>query len=370
MSKRSDQVNPVPFEVETLGVRARLYTLLSAGALLLGAVMAHPSAEAADVETLREEAQAVADRVTDLERRLSDLERRREELAAAVGTSSARIGALELRLDQAERSVDAAREIIEERAVEVYKSSITGHDLEMLLSAQNMHELEVIAQVQAAAAHADDSALEDFEQRAEQAELTQDELETRKARLLASEQEVASLEEEIAGSLDTRRAVLAELSEDIEALQAAAEQAAREAREQAERDATHPVIPSGLPAPTGDLAARLVGTGPTNSIPDLFTTTGVTFEGEASWYGPGFEGNLTANGDVYDSSLFTAASKTLPLNTYLYIEYKGRGCVVLVNDRGPYVGERILDLSRGTAQAIGMEHAGIGWVTAEILVRN
>ena len=355
----------MPCGVENLGVRTRLYPLLAAGVLLLGAVTVHPSAEAADAETLRARAQAVADRVTELERRLRDLQGRRERLALEVGASSAQIGILEIRLNEAERSVIAAKSIVEERAVEVYKSSITGHDIEMLLSAQNMHELEVIAEVQAAAAQADASALDDFQERATRAETTQGELEARKARLLAAEQEVVELEEEIAGSLDIRRDVLKDLSDEIEALQAEALRAARQARKTVD-----PTIPSNLPAPTGDLAARLVGTGPTDAIPDLFTTTGVTFEGEASWYGPGFEGNLTANGDVYDSSLFTAASKTLPLNTYLYIEYEGRGCVVLVNDRGPYVGERILDLSRGTARAIGMEHAGVGWVSAEILVRG
>jgi peptidoglycan hydrolase CwlO-like protein len=330
----------------------------------------NPSAEAADIETLRERAQRVADRVTELEHRLSDLGERKDALAARIGDSSAQIGMLELQLNDAERSMDAARDIVEERAVEVYKSSIVGEDLEKLLSASDLYELELIAEVQAAAAQADDSALEDLQETAGAAEAAQSGLEERKSTLLAAQAEVTALEAEIDGGLEERQEALAELSGEIEALQAEARRAAQEAARAAERDATTPTVPSGLPAPTGDLAARLEGTGPTDSIPDLFTTTGVAFEGEASWYGPGFEGNLTANGDVYDSSLFTAASKTLPLNTYLYIEYEGRGCIVLVNDRGPYVGNRILDLSRGTAAAIGMEHAGIGWVRAEILVRN
>jgi rare lipoprotein A (peptidoglycan hydrolase) len=187
--------------------------------------------------------------------------------------------------------------------------------------------------------------------------------------LLRARQEAETIEGEIAGSLEQRRAALADLSTEIEELKAEAARAAREAEQRTSDGADPTPVVSGLPAPTGALAARLVGTGPSDGVPDLFTSTAVTFEGQASWYGPGFEGNLTANGDVYDSSLYTAASKTLPLNTYLYVEYNGRGCVVLVNDRGPYVGERILDLSRGTAAAIGMEHAGVGWVTAEILVR-
>ena len=350
-------------------MKARWGALACLAALTTAAVAANPSAEAADIRSLRERAQDVADRVTDLERRLSDLDQRKERLAQEIGNSTLGIAVLEIELGKVERSLTAARSVIEERAVEVYKSSVTGEDIEKLLSAQDFHEMELIAQVQTAAARAEDTALEDYEKAAVEAEDKQDDLETRKSKLLAAQAEVDAIENEIAASLEDRQSALADLSEEIEELKEEAERAAREAAREAAESAGTPVLPSNLPAPTGDLAARLEGTGPTNSIPDLFTTTGVTFEGQASWYGPGFEGNLTANGDVYDSSLFTAASKTLPLNTYLYIEYNGRGCVVLVNDRGPYVGDRILDLSRGTAAAIGMEHAGVGWVTAEILVR-
>lgn len=348
-------------------MKARWSAILCVTALLGAIAVANPRAEAADVETLREQAQAVADRVTSLERRLSELENRKERLAQEVDDSSQAIGILEVQLGEVEDSLGEARSTIEARAVEVYKSSITGEDIEKLLSAQNLHELELIAEVQAAAATADDIALQEFERVAAAAEGKQNVLDRRKSVLLAAQQEVATIEEEMAGSLAERRGALADLSDEIEELKKEAARAAR--RTTTGTDGTPTIFPD-LPAPTGDLAARLVGTGPTKGIPDLFGSTGVTFEGQASWYGPGFEGNLTANGDVYDSSLYTAASKTLPLNTYLYIEYQGRGCVVLVNDRGPYWGERILDLSRGTAAAIGMERAGVGWVEAEILVRN
>jgi rare lipoprotein A len=58
----------------------------------------------------------------------------------------------------------------------------------------------------------------------------------------------------------------------------------------------------------------------------------------------------------------TAASKDLPLGTHIFVSYNGKGVVVLVNDRGPYVGGRVLDLSAGAARAIGL--SGVGWVTA------
>ncbi|MQB00952.1 MAG: septal ring lytic transglycosylase RlpA family protein [Actinobacteria bacterium] len=129
----------------------------------------------------------------------------------------------------------------------------------------------------------------------------------------------------------------------------------------------------GARRPTGEpdreLLEKLTGAGPSLRIPDGFIGTGVIFEGLASWYGPGFEGNSTANGDKFDSRLYTAASKELPLGTWLHIRHEGKGVVVLVNDRGPYVEPRILDLSKAAAEALGMIGKGVGWVEAQIIVR-
>ena len=91
-------------------------------------------------------------------------------------------------------------------------------------------------------------------------------------------------------------------------------------------------------------------------IPILTTLSVIT-----SWYGPGFHGNLTANGERYNQNGLTAAHKTLPFGTKLKVCY--RGCaVVRVNDRGPYLHGRGLDLSKGAADAIGLTSSGVGRV--------
>ena len=84
--------------------------------------------------------------------------------------------------------------------------------------------------------------------------------------------------------------------------------------------------------------------------------------GLASWYGPGFEGSLTASGEVFDPYGYTAAHKTLPLGTQLSVSYAGRTVQVTVNDRGPYSGGRDLDLSQGAAEYLGLTSAGVDWV--------
>ncbi len=82
----------------------------------------------------------------------------------------------------------------------------------------------------------------------------------------------------------------------------------------------------------------------------------------ASWYGPGFEGLPTASGEPFDPYGYTAAHKTLPLGTQLTVSYNGYSVPVTVNDRGPYVGARELDLSQGAAESIGLTHAGVDYV--------
>ena len=89
--------------------------------------------------------------------------------------------------------------------------------------------------------------------------------------------------------------------------------------------------------------------------------------GLASWYGPGFEGALTASGEVFDPYGYTAAHKTLPLGTQLSVSYAGRTVQVTVNDRGPYSGGRDLDLSQGAAEAIGLTHSGVDWVEYHVV---
>lgn len=91
--------------------------------------------------------------------------------------------------------------------------------------------------------------------------------------------------------------------------------------------------------------------------------------GIASWYGPGFHGNLTANGEVYDQREMTAAHPSLPFGTEVRVTNQNTGlsAIVRINDRGPYAGGRIIDLSAAAAYAVGMVNSGIAPVTVEIL---
>lgn len=98
-------------------------------------------------------------------------------------------------------------------------------------------------------------------------------------------------------------------------------------------------------------------------------SVGNTFEGIASWYGPDFHEKLTANGETYNMHDMTAAHKTLPMNTVLKVTNKRNGlsAIVRINDRGPFVGTRIIDLSNAAARKIQMVGAGTVPVRLKVL---
>ena len=94
--------------------------------------------------------------------------------------------------------------------------------------------------------------------------------------------------------------------------------------------------------------------------------TGRSFSGVASFYG-NESGSKTASGQRFNQNAMTCAHRSLPFGTKLRVTHGGRSVVVTVNDRGPFVRGRVLDLSTGAARAVGLTGAGVGRVTAEVV---
>jgi len=90
--------------------------------------------------------------------------------------------------------------------------------------------------------------------------------------------------------------------------------------------------------------------------------------GTASWYGPGFNGRKTASGERFDQNKLTAAHRSLPLDTVVKVTNldNGKAVKVSINDRGPYVGKRVIDLSRAAAQKLDMTEDGTARVQIEV----
>lgn len=320
-------------------------------ALLIAAGAAAPVA-GADLEQLRERAQRIGNNVSELERELAGLNDTRDRLENEIAEASAEIGILEAGVSDAERRYEEALDRYVDRAIEAYKAG-PAEDLALLLSATTIDDMFTVIEVQRRSAVDDVAALELLQSTQEAAERVQAEIDERKQRLLRQNAEVVELSSSIEARLSARSELLADLTTEVERLEERALAAAAEAADpdQALLD---------LLQPSGPVAG--------GQLPDGFVGTGVTFSGIASWYGPGFEGNPTANGDIFDPDLYTAASRDLPFGTWLYVTHNGLGVVVLVNDRGPYIEDRILDLSQAAAEAIGI--SGLGWIDAEILIKK
>lgn len=106
-----------------------------------------------------------------------------------------------------------------------------------------------------------------------------------------------------------------------------------------------------------------------NTAPQPQLVAVQALSGWASWYGPGFHGNLTANGEIYNQYGLTAAHRSLPFGTMVRVTNmdNGRSLIVRINDRGPYTRNRIIDLSRGAAQELGLISSGVAPVRVEVM---
>lgn len=126
---------------------------------------------------------------------------------------------------------------------------------------------------------------------------------------------------------------------------------------------------------------RLMGTGNTAPLQEVAGKPGFSqhislgsvlqrsLTGFASWYGPGFHGNRSASGEVFNQYAMTAAHRTLPFGTRVVVTNldNGQSVVVRINDRGPYHGNRIIDLSAAAARVLGLMQSGVAPVRIEVL---
>jgi len=121
-----------------------------------------------------------------------------------------------------------------------------------------------------------------------------------------------------------------------------------------------------IPTPRGQVSAQAKG-GPVP--PPSAAGTGVTEVGLASWYGREHHGKRTASGEPFDMEALTAAHRSLPFGTWVRVTHlpTGQTVTVRINDRGPWVGGRVIDLSRRAAQALGILGAGVARVRLEVV---
>lgn len=128
-------------------------------------------------------------------------------------------------------------------------------------------------------------------------------------------------------------------------------------------------MPAAAPAVAAAPAPAAPSSGKIDALAAFAKAIGSKFSGHASWYGGKFHGRRTSDGSTFDQDGLTAAHRSLPFGTKLLVMNRktGDSCVVQVNDRGPFVGDRVIDLSKGAAKRLNMLGSGVAVVDCMVL---
>ncbi len=344
-------------------MRGKVTALAVAVVMLLVAAPAGASSvdqQLRDAKTVRD---AKLAEVRRLEARLSALQARYDRIEREAGRAALALVTTSQAEQAAQQAVVAARQQLEERIRAAYEFGFDS-TIQALLSANSLTDLPTIQEYAARTLSAGDADLA-------ASRIAEAQLATRRAaatgamaRLAPVQRKLATLLAEMRSTLARAETAAAEANLGVAEFEAQRQALADAAARQVGRDA----LTAGV---TGrDQSAMLALLGPTGGMtcdtPDGLRETGKSFTGYASWYGWDFAGQSTANGAIFDPTLFTAANRWLPFGVFLRVHYRDKCAIVLVNDRGPYGNlERVIDLSMASAHYLGV---GVSWVTADILV--
>jgi rare lipoprotein A (peptidoglycan hydrolase) len=305
------------------------------------------------------EARFAAARLVELETRYLKAEAEANEAAAYL--LDALIQERELRGLMAE-----AQAFVDARANAAYRAGPAAF-LNALLEAKSLGEVVDTHELIERAFLGDVELSSEAVEAARTAGGVREDLEDARARLVAKQRRLGTLLTEMDLVLATAREAAHRAGAAVQSLSRRLDQQAKQLQQQRADYVKRLELLEGV-----DQSELLAMLGPSGGrgcqIPPKLEGTGDTFSGEASFYGEEFAGQSTAMGAIFDPALFTAAHLTLPLPSFLHVKYGSRCATVLVNDRGPYIEGRVLDLSEGAATYLGMAHAGVGQITAEILV--
>jgi rare lipoprotein A len=301
-----------------------------------------------------------------LQAELARVTARAEVLADALEQAAGRDGGLRVAMDRLAEEHDRAQARLDSRARLVYMRS-APNPLGALADELTAPGLRRLAhQGQTAAMTVDKSLIDAVAMQSAEVSALQ-------AQAAAFRETLRAQAAELFAAQDKARELLA-VAEQLAAQQQAAEDLARlEAQRQNLDDVSAAVTAVLTPAQTRRSRAAAQNQAPVLAVveaagsgyPRGYAPTGATITGTASWYGPGFVGSPTASGAPYDPERLTCANKELPLGTVIRVSSNGRAVSCLINDRGPYVGDRILDMSRAGSRALGYE--GLASVVIEVL---
>jgi rare lipoprotein A len=317
-----------------------------------------------DVAATQDELDAATAEALETEGAINALDAENIALMERIAVTDERIAAQEVLVAESTVNLIAAKDRLNIHVVSMYKRG-SFDSLSVLLSSDDMSTLVARANALLHIADEGNQLVGDLNVALSEARYQQGELDT-----LQSQNEALQIEQE------ARLAELEQLLVEQEARVAALTEEARQVLLQARslnastraqwRAASIPVG-TDIPWATATVVGRPgVTYGIPAYMPRSYSSIGQTSTAVCSWYGPGFNGRPTASGQTFNQDDYTCASRTLPLGTVLALTRGSHRIIVYVNDRGPYISGRDLDLSMAAAQALGF--SGVASVQAEIVV--
>ncbi|HZL05775.1 MAG TPA: septal ring lytic transglycosylase RlpA family protein [Coriobacteriia bacterium] len=320
--------------------------------------------DAAEYLRIGAELDAATERAIDLERKAADTRAELAALDSRLQVTGQRIRERRAALATAEAELVVAQQRYDERMIVVYKRG-SVEALSLLLGAESLSDLVSRASIISRLAADDAAVVASLNVAAADARFQASALEDLRA-------QDTSLRAQQKARLDTLRDSIEEQEQTIAHLGLEARRTLREARRldaETRRRWRASSLPLGVPIPRAEATvfpeegrAFLVSA----YMPVAYRSTDQSFGAVCSWYGNEFHGRGSASGQIFNEGDFTCASRTLPFGTVLALANGERRIIVYVNDRGPYVAGRDLDLSKAAAQALGI--SGVGRVEAEIVV--
>lgn len=347
--------------------------------LVVGALVAAPAG-----------ADEVSDAQAKVERTEQDLARLRAEYNVLAEQARGVEGSLDsarLRVINLQRSIDdesakvgEARKAVSTRARRAYMGETLGN-VGAALRLRDYAQIDAYLPYIAGPLEEDRRALAVYQDRLRALRNLQADLDGAETSAMRQATDLSGVQTKLATNLRAQQDKLAGARKELAAAQAQAQVQAARALPAAQastgevprgpQPGSGPGPEAGIPDPIDVPPAPAtlpngVALGPVAGIPAGMRSAGIRFSGVASWYGPGFHGHTTASGEVYDQYGFTAAHRDLPFGTVLLVSFHDRSVLLRVTDRGPFIEGRVLDLSQGAAEALGI--GGLGYIDAEILV--
>jgi peptidoglycan hydrolase CwlO-like protein len=322
-----------------------------------------------DLEEARRDRDAAEARVHRLTSDIGVLSQRYRRLEAEAQEMAARLLDAYRHEMSVQSELEAAQSVLEDRANAAYRAgpgAILAAYLQAITQAGTFADLHSADLLIEHALEADvDEAVDVLKDRT-QARSARRSVQRQREQLVRRETRLATLRAMLQAKLAQAEAIARAAGLQVEELEREERRLLAAARR--DRGRQEQALVGDLDADLEGLLALLGQNGGRGcAIPPALSLTGQTFSGLASWYGWDFAGNHTASGAIYDPRLFTAAHKTLPLNSFVRVRRGDRCAVVLVNDRGPYIDGRVIDLSMAAAEYLGV---GVTHVEVDILSRT